>query len=122
MEHERVLVQFRRMDIITNTSYTEVAEGLTGTEVAGIINTAQGHIYGTERYEFTQEDISNDVLNYVHNKGTQNIMAKLYDNHWTEQLTAGLFTLVYGNEANEWKLSVPNTLTGTWKLIVTYLP
>jgi hypothetical protein len=122
MEHERVLVQFRRMDIITNTGYTQVAEGQTGTEVAGIINTAQGYIYGTERYEFSQEDISNDVLNYVHKKETKNIMAKLYDNNWTEQLTAGLFTLVSGNEANEWELSVPNAITGTWKLVITYLP
>jgi hypothetical protein len=107
------------MVIIKNTSYTPVAEGQTGLIVAGIINDSQSIIYGTERYQFTQSDIISYNLNHVHNKGIWNVKATLYDNNGIEQLTAGLFTRV---SANEWNLSVPNVLTGTWELIVTYLP
>jgi hypothetical protein len=106
------------MDII-KPSYINIAEGQTGTQVSAILNDTLSHVFGVERYNFNQTDIVDYALSYVHSKGTYNIMVRLYDNNWIEQPTAGLFTLT---SDSAWKLDVPNDITGTWHLIITYLP
>jgi hypothetical protein len=106
------------MDIIKST-YTEVAEGQTGSEVAEIINTAQGHVYSTEQYDITQSDIVDYAVEYNHGKGTRKIHVSLYDNDWILMNTADIFTIT---DANNWILAVNNAITGTWHLIITYLP
>lgn len=106
------------MDIITST-YTNVAQGQTGTEVAGIINTAQSHVYGTVQYDFTQSDVSDYQVECNHGQGTRKVHVTLYDNNWVKQTTEGIFSLP---DQNNWILAVDNEITGTWHLIVTYLP
>jgi hypothetical protein len=106
------------MDIIKST-YTAVAEGQTGTQVADIINTAQGHVFGTEQYEITQSDVIDYTVEYNHGKSTRKMHVSLYDNDWIRLSAADIFTIA---DANNWTLAVNNTITGTWHLIVTYLP
>jgi len=106
------------MDIIKST-FSTVAEGQTGTEVAEIINTAQGHVYGTEQYDITQSDVVDYTVEYNHGKGTRKMHVSLYDNDWIKLTTADIFTIT---DANNWKLSVNNAITDIWHLIVTYLP
>jgi hypothetical protein len=106
------------MDIIRST-YTEVAEGQTGAEVAEIINTAQGHVYGTQQYDITQADVTDYEVEHNHGKGTRKMHVSLYDNDWAKMSTADIFTVI---DANNWKLAVNNEITGTWHLVVTYLP
>jgi hypothetical protein len=106
------------MDILKST-YTDVAEGQTGTEVAEIINTAQEHVYGTEQYDITQADVVNNAIEYCHEKGTRKMHVSLYDNDWVKMSTNDIFHVP---DANNWRLDINNAITGIQHLIITYLP
>lgn len=107
------------MNIVKNSNYTRIAEGQTGQVAADAINVILDLILGSIRYEFTQDDVINNAINFSHNKNTFNVIPVLYDNNNVKQTVNGLFTLT---DANNWKLDVPNALDGTWKLIIIYLP
>lgn len=106
------------MEVI-KSSFTKIAEGLTGAQVADIINGGFGFLYGAEQYDITQSDVIDYAVEYEHLKNTVKISPKLYDNDWVEQPTSGIFKLI---GPNKWRLACDNAIKGTIHLIVTYMP
>ncbi|MBP1638982.1 MAG: hypothetical protein H6Q17_565 [Bacteroidetes bacterium] len=107
------------MDVIKNTSYNSIVEGMSGTAAAQTINGILTYEYGVTRYEFTADDVVNNVLTVNHGKSTLNVFATLYDSSWNQQNMNGLFQVV---DSNNWTLSIPTTITEKFYLIVDYKP
>lgn len=102
---------------ISIKTFTAIAEGQTGNDVANTINNAITYGYNVIVYTFSQSDIVNDYLTVNHNKNTDNMKATLFDFNNMEQITSGVFS---AQDANTWKLYCPNTVIGNSTLIVEY--